>query len=78
MVQASDTPIIPSSVQQVERKERQSFFKREQSPHYQKLAGGGDPPPSYQVDPVWMQLGINECSKDMKSDRESETSFEWL
>ena len=49
---------IQSSVQQVERKERQSFFKREQSTHYQKLAGSGDPPPSYQVDPVWMQLGI--------------------
>jgi hypothetical protein len=32
---------ITSCVQNVERKERQSFSKREQSPHFQKLAGGG-------------------------------------
>jgi len=51
--------LIPS-VQQVERKDHQSFFKREQSTHYQKLAGGGDPSPSYQVDLVRMQPGISK------------------
>ena len=52
--------LILSCVQSLERKERQSFFKREQSTHYQELAGNGVPPPSYQVDPDWMQLGMTD------------------
>ena len=70
----TDQELIPSSVQQVERKERQSFFKREQSTHYQKLAGGGDPPPSYQVDPVWMQLGMRQTALD---DEQSALDFRY-
>ncbi|MCL1894760.1 MAG: hypothetical protein FWG02_11130, partial [Holophagaceae bacterium] len=35
------------------------FCKHEQSPYFQKLAGTAFALPSYQVAPVWVQLGIN-------------------